>query len=221
MAGARQAQLRRAPVPLSGISRTRMARLAGPRRCKDRCPDTDCRQYRAAVTFPMPYHWTPATPDCPETLTLWPHRPLTAQGFVLFIAVTAAMMALPLLVLLGTPMLWVMLPFPLAAIAGVWIALQRSARDGALLEVLTLTPEELVLVRHNPRAPAQRWQANPYWATVQIYPHATPIPNYLTLKGGGREVELGAFLGPDERRALMQRLTERLSSLRQITPAAP
>ena len=40
------------------------------------------------------------------------------------------------------------------------------------------------------------------------------MPQYLTLKGGPREVELGAFLSEEERLALRRELTDRLASLR-------
>ena len=53
----------------------------------------------------MPYRWTDDSNQ--KTLTLWPHQSLTAQGFTWFIAVTAAMLALPLLAVLGSPVLWV------------------------------------------------------------------------------------------------------------------
>ena len=42
-----------------------------------------------------------------------------------------------------------------------------------------------------------------------------PVEAYLTLSGSGREVELGAFLTPDERRALDIDLRSRLAALRQ------
>jgi uncharacterized membrane protein len=39
------------------------------------------------------------------------------------------------------------------------------------------------------------------------------VPNYLTLKGEGREVELGAFLSEAERIALREDLQDRLRLL--------
>ena len=41
-----------------------------------------------------------------------------------------------------------------------------------------------------------------------------PIPHYITLKGAGREVELGAFLSEEERVALHDDLRKRLGELR-------
>ena len=40
------------------------------------------------------------------------------------------------------------------------------------------------------------------------------MPNYLTLSGNDREVELGAFLSEEERIALKADLTARLARLR-------
>ena len=50
-----------------------------------------------------------------------------------------------------------------------------------------------------------RWQANPHWVRVKIQPEGRP-QNYLTLKGGGREIELGAFLSPEERADLAEQI---------------
>ena len=85
-------------------------------------------------------------------------------------------------------------------------ALNRSYRDGSTLEILTLRRDRIALIRHNPRGPVQEWQANPYWTIVQIHPTGGPVPNYLTLKGEGREVEVGAFLSEGERIVLKAEL---------------
>ncbi len=153
----------------------------------------------------MPYRWSNPDPDTSE-LRLWPHRSLPRRGFVVFIALTVILIAIPLLSLLGSPLLWVMFPFLVVAIAGMWWALQRSYRDGALHEILTLTDDIARLTRHDPRKPPQSWQANPYWVQVKIHPDSGPVENYLTLKGNDREVEIGAFLSSEERQVLLDEL---------------
>ena len=87
----------------------------------------------------MPYQFLPAS-SLETRLRLWPHRSLTKGGFVWFIGATAALIALPLIALLGNPALWVLLPFLIAAIAAIWAALARSDRDGCIVEELVLTP---------------------------------------------------------------------------------
>lgn len=163
----------------------------------------------------MPYRWTaPASPDQPARLTLWPHRSLSARGFVVFIGATAVLLALPLLTQLGTAGLWVLLPFLLAAIAGVWLALRRSWKDGEVVEELTLTPSSLTLTHQRQGRPVLDWQGNPYWVRPTLYPTGGKVPQYLTLKGSGREVELGAFLSEEERIALKDELDRALARLR-------
>jgi len=161
----------------------------------------------------MPYEHLPAPPN--ETrLHLWPHRSLPKRGFVGFIAATVGLIAVPLLSLLGNPALWVMLPFLVAAVAGVWLAIQHSYRSGEIVEDLILTPDRITLTRHGPRGRRLAWEGNPHWLRLTLHPTAGPVPNYLTLKAEGREVELGAFLTEDERLALRADLDQRLLALR-------
>ena len=158
----------------------------------------------------MPYQWI--QPDrTTASLHLWPYRSLPKRGFVWFIAVTAALFALPLLPYLGTAVLWVLLTFALCALAAIWAALQRSYKDGEILEVLSLSDDLITLIRHGPRGKRQDWQANPHWVRLTLYPDQGPVPNYLTLRENQREVELGRFLSEDERKALHQELIARLA----------
>ncbi len=161
----------------------------------------------------MPYEWLPPTGDT-QRLHLWPHRSLTQVGFVWFVGGTAALIALPMLALLGNPVLWALLPFLLGAIWAIWYALRKNGRDRAIVEELTLTPGLVTLARHGPRGQRQDWQANPHWVRVACHPTGGPVPNYLTLTGGKREVEIGAFLSEDERLALRRELTAKLADLR-------
>lgn len=160
----------------------------------------------------MPYEWLP--PDGTEQrLHLWPHRSLTQRGFVWFVGATAALIALPLLGSLGSPVLWMLLPFLLAAIWAIWFALRKNGRDRDIVEDLRLAPDRVTLVRHGPKGKRQDWTANPYWLRLTLHETGGPVPNYLTLKGEGREVELGAFLSEEERVALRDDLLARLQAL--------
>jgi uncharacterized membrane protein len=162
----------------------------------------------------MPYEWQSQTPPDSQRLHLWPYRSLPRRGFVWFIAATCALIALPMLSVLGSPVLWGILPFFVAAVWGMWFALSKSYRDAEIVEDLTLTRDSLRLVRHGPRGRRQDWEANPYWVRVTLHASGGPVPNYLTLKGDGREVELGAFLSEEERIALKDDLQSRLATLR-------
>jgi uncharacterized membrane protein len=161
----------------------------------------------------MPYEWLP--PEGGEDrLQLWPHRSLNQRGFVWFIGLTAALIAVPLLAVLGNPVLWALLPFVVVAVWAIWFALRKNGRDRDILEDLRLARDRITLSRHGPRGRRQDWEANPHWLRVTLHETGGPVPNYLTLKGEGREVELGAFLSEDERIALRDELLARLGPRR-------
>ena len=143
-------------------------------------------------------------------MRLWPHQSLPPTGFVAFIAVTAALVTLPLMPLLGTVLLWGLLPFMALAVGGIWYAIHRNRTRAQVLEVLTLTGERAHLVRHNPNGPLQEWHCNRYWAMPEMHDRGGPVPHYVTLRGAGREVEIGAFLSEDERIALYDELLRAL-----------
>ena len=167
----------------------------------------------------MPYVWSsldasPAGTGPVAELRLWPHHSLAAGGFVAFIAITSAMIGLPLLAVMGSPVLWGLLPFLVAAIAGIWWALRRNDADREIVERMVLAPTTVTLERTGPRGRRQAWEANPHWIRVEVHPNGGPVPHYITLRGGPREVELGAFLAEEERLRLAGEVREALAQLR-------
>lgn len=161
----------------------------------------------------MPYRWTDISPTA-RRLELWPHRSLPRRGFAAFILATFTLITIPLYPLLGTFVLWGLLPFLLLAVAGLWWALERSYRDGEILEVLTLDPDRIHLSRTARRAAPLEWEANSYWVRAEMHPSGGPVPCYVTLTGNGRTVEIGAFLSEDERRTLYGELASALAEAR-------
>jgi uncharacterized membrane protein len=175
----------------------------------------------------MPYDWTKPLPEAPDhpgassvsaeplaRLALWPHQSLSAPGFATFIGATALLLALPLLGVLGTGVGWVLMIFLLGGLAAIWIALRANARARMLHEDLSLWHDRIRLDHHRPGRVHLTWEDNPYWVRVRLQPTGGPVENYLTLKGTDREVELGAFLSPEERATLAADLQGALARLR-------
>ncbi len=168
----------------------------------------------------MPYQWIDAAPEQSGAVSFrleaWPDRSLPMRGFVWVIGLTAGALALPLLAVVGSAVLWGLLPFAVLAVWGLWHAIQRSYRSGATREVLVLTPESLILTRSDPGRADRVWQTNPYWVRAGLRGNG-PVEDYLVLTDGRREIELGAFLSPEERQALRGDLDRRLAAVRQNT----
>ncbi len=180
----------------------------------------------------MPYQWVKRPQRAPEQsgafsvapstwaeqaeplaeLHLWPNRSLPQRGFVGVIAMTAALLLVPLLAMLGKPQLWVVLPFMLVTVGGLYMAFRRNYRDGNLLERLRLWPDRIELNRYEPKGRQLDWVAIPHWVRLTLHEDGGPVAHYLTLKGGNREVELGAFLSPDERVALMREIQNAIAT---------
>ena len=151
-----------------------------------------------------------------KIIEVWPYNSLKPKGFVLFLGSTFVLISLPLFNVLGTTVFWGLLPFLLVAFIGVWFALRRSLNDRQILEQLTLSQEEIALIRQNPTGEHKRWVCSPYWAKLKIYKTEGPVRNYITLTGNGREVELGAFLSEDERKTLYDELEQLLDRYKAI-----
>lgn len=164
----------------------------------------------------MPYEWQDTAPDdsgaVSYRLRLWPYQSLPRKGFVWFIGLTAGFMALPVVAMLGTAVLWGLLPFVLLVIGGVWYAIQRSYRQGEMAEELVLDRKTAQIIRRDPGGGFREWTTNSYWLRPIL--RRGPVESYLTLTDGQREIELGAFLTPQERRSLHDDLLRRLASLR-------
>ncbi|MFA5581041.1 MAG: DUF2244 domain-containing protein [Paracoccaceae bacterium] len=177
----------------------------------------------------MPYLWNNRSAQAPEIsgafavhgqdaplarLEIWPHRSLPRQGFVWVIGLFFGLGLIPVLPLLGSRTLWVVLLFSMSVLAAVWVALEHSYRRG-LREELLIWSDLMVLTRHNPRGAPRQWQAHPYWVRIALDPDKGPVEQYLTLHGSDREVELGAFLSPEERGQLRDDLAFVLGQLKR------
>ena len=127
-----------------------------------------------------------------------------------FVLATFTLILIPALPLLGSLVLWGVLPFLMLTVWGIYYALWRNRRARHIIEVLTLDANETHLTRTDANGAVQTWDSNRYWTKVTKYENEGPVPHYVTLKGMGREVEIGAFLSEEERISLYDDLQRAL-----------
>jgi uncharacterized membrane protein len=87
----------------------------------------------------------------------------------------------------------------------------RSARQR---EHLTLTEDALTLERVDVYGERKHWRFQPFWLRV-VLEERQPDSNRLYLVSHGRQVPVGAFLGPAERRKVAFSLKDALSLWRR------
>lgn len=148
---------------------------------------------------------------------LRPHRSLGRSGFLVLMGCLALASAAA-----GTAFAvagaWPVLGFFGLDVALVWLAFRLNVRDGRRVERVRLSPARLEVERVSPSGRVGRWAFQPYWLTVALEePEAHRCR--LTLSSRGIRLSIGAFLTPEERRALYRALTEALGRLRGA-PAA-
>ncbi len=143
---------------------------------------------------------------------LWPHRSLSPGGFRWIMGLTAAGLSLPLIALAPTGASLALAPYAVAAFGMLWLFLKLSYLTGRVTEDLFLWPDAIAVERREPLGAVKRWFANPYWVDIDTTDTPT-IEKYLTLRGGGRRIELGTFLTPEERVELADELRSRINKL--------
>lgn len=138
-------------------------------------------------------------------LRLRPPRAMTARQFVALFAALAGAMWLVALVgwLAGNAYAPA---FALLHSAMVAAALRWLWRSGERGEDITIGPEA-VEVSRTPQAEAV-FRAHPYWVRLRIEASGERI----SLASSGRQVEVGNFLGPAERRELADKLQDLLAA---------
>ncbi|MEL6584330.1 MAG: DUF2244 domain-containing protein [Pseudomonadota bacterium] len=146
-------------------------------------------------------------------LRLRPYRSLTREGVLWVFGIVLLALIVTLVPFLGTSVAWVLVGFKVLTLLMLGGFLLYNERAATLEEHLILEPARIRVERREPGGRRFEWEANPYWVEARLHPNHK-VENYLTLRGAGREIELGAFLTPGARTALYDDITRALSRLR-------
>lgn len=143
-------------------------------------------------------------------VTLWPNQSLTRRGYRTAMATAGAGLSLPLIGLVGTKVFWPLAVFLAVPLLALGYAFRRNARALRIEERLQIWRDEVRVERREADGRVLRWQADPMRLRLRLHKEAK-VEDYLTLSGGGREIELGAFLSPEERVALSDEIERALT----------
>lgn len=147
-----------------------------------------------------------------ETI-LVPHRSLPPLGFLLVMGV---LIGVSVIIGVGFTLLgaWPVMGFFGLDILLVYVVFRMSYGTARRAEQITLTARDLTVSYMDEAGRTTRATFQPYWARVALEP-VNSRRNRLVLRSHGQSVELGAFLGPDEKAALADSLSSALESLRR------
>lgn len=145
---------------------------------------------------------------------LSPHRSMSPRAFYLFIVafcLAQAIFAIPFLVMGAWPVAGFM---GLDALA-LYVAFRISFRDARAYETLDVTPLELIFARVGAGGGRREWRFNPSWVRLEQKVHEEFGTMSVALIARGEAIEIGAFLGPEQKADLVKELSRALATARR------
>lgn len=144
--------------------------------------------------------------------TLTPHRSLSRRGFIIVMALIAAVN------FVAGAFFYAIGAWPVAGFCGfdvliMYWAFNRNFADARQTERIEITPHELVFERSFDGRPTECRRFVRRWVRVELEEDRNrELIGRLFLNSHGRSTEIGRFLAPEERRTLARALREALAS---------
>jgi uncharacterized membrane protein len=149
--------------------------------------------------------------DKPWSVTLYPHRSLTREGFI------AVMAILVLLNFAGGMLFLVTGAWPVTGFMGldvllIWWAFRKNFADARRTERIEIKGDEVTLQRYATDGANQETAFNRRWLRVELeYDETRELVGRLLFSYRGVMTEIGSFLGADERVSLSKALRRALA----------
>ena len=147
-------------------------------------------------------------------MRLHPHRSLPPKGFrrlMAFASIASASISLPFY-FIGA---WPVVGFLGLDLLLLYLAFRASFRAARAYEVLRLTPLELLFARVTQRGARREWRFNPSWVRFERVDHPEFGAQRLALVSQGRSLEVGRFLGPEQKAEVATRFARALALARR------
>jgi uncharacterized membrane protein len=151
------------------------------------------------------------TNDKPWSVTLYPHRSLTREGFIAIMAILVAINFAGGMLFLVTGA-WPVTGFMGLDVLLIWWAFRKNFADARRAERIEINADQVTLQRYSSDGEKQVMAFNRRWLRVDLeYDEAREIVGRLLLSYQGVLTEIGSFLGADERVSLSKALRRALA----------
>ncbi len=147
-------------------------------------------------------------------MILWPNRSFRVNNVKFLLGITFLGLLVPVVPFIGSAMGTVLLVFSMITLTLFGSLFIKSYSPETIKEVVQIGPREISITQFRANGKKNFWKANNYWVKVKLYPNGQIVENYLTLIGNNREVELGAYLSPNERVQVHQKIEDALADAR-------
>jgi uncharacterized membrane protein len=148
---------------------------------------------------------------------LKPNPPMKPKALLIVLAIVAAMNIAFAGYFLARGA-WPVTPFMgLDVLLLAW-AFRASSVAARRFERVTLTPDQLTVLRQPPKGAGDAVKFNPYWVRVDLE-QLTEHSNRLYVRSHGRELQVGSFLAPDLRKSFAAKLKDALGTVRDYRGA--
>lgn len=144
-------------------------------------------------------------------MRLVPNRSLDSYGTKVVFGLIACGFLLPIIPFIGSPIGTTLTIFSGLTFYLFLTLLQKNFQQGNTFEEILILKNKIIVVHKEKNKEQKTWEGNPYWTKVHLDLNNPKLKNYLTLTGKGRHIELGAFLSPDERAELRDKIQNALA----------
>ena len=155
--------------------------------------------------------WTDSEEPSLLRARLVPNRSLDRHGTKIVAAIIACGFLFPIIPFIGSPIGTTLTIFSGLTFYLFLTLLQKNFQQGNTFEEVLILKSKIIVVHKEKNKEKKTWECNPYWTRVHVDFNNPKLKNYLTLTGNGRHIELGAFLSPDERIELRDKIQNALA----------
>ena len=144
-------------------------------------------------------------------IRLVPNRSLDSYGTKVVFGVIACGFLFPIIPFIGSPIGTTLTIFSGLTFYLFLTLLQKNFQQASTFEEILILKNKIKVVHQEKNKEQITWECNPYWTKVHLDIKNPKLKNYLTLAGKGRHIELGAFLSPNERLELRDKIQNALA----------